>query len=222
MPKRNLIKTHEFPYHITARSNNREFFPIQMEILWQLIIEKSKHISNNFDAEILAFVLMSNHYHMILKTPRSNIDKIMEYFQREIAKKSNFTTSRINHFFGGPYRWSIINSQQYFYSVVKYVYQNPLRAGLVQKVEDYKFSTVRQFVFSNTPFPSFPLAKEQNNLFFEQYHWDQDKILDWLNSQYSSFENKTIKLSLKKTYAEFSRNPHSGEKRKIHHCFSVD
>jgi len=82
---------------------------------------------------------MPNHFHAIVSTPDGNLDAGMQYLLREMSKKVNFITERMNHLWGGRYKWSSIQSEYYYETVYRYVYQNPLRAGICSNVEIYPY-----------------------------------------------------------------------------------
>lgn len=59
-----------------------------------------------------------------------------------ISRDIRTYTGRINRIFGDRYRWQLITSDSYYQRVIRYIFQNPLRKGLVKKCEDYKYSTL--------------------------------------------------------------------------------
>ncbi|AZZ37679.1 hypothetical protein CIK05_13030 [Bdellovibrio sp. qaytius] len=142
MPRKNLIRTSEVPYHITARSNNKEFFYVDTDTLWEIFLDSMAEAESQFQCKLHAFVLMSNHYHLLISTPSANLDLVMNYLQREIARNANKKSSRINHFFGGPYNWSLISEETYYWNALKYIFRNPIRAGLCTDVLHYKYSSL--------------------------------------------------------------------------------
>jgi REP element-mobilizing transposase RayT len=196
MSRKSLIKTADFPYHVSARSNNKEWFYVPTDELWELCIQKALIITRDYNARIAAFVLMNNHYHMIIETPLSNIHHIMNYFQREIAKSINRTTGRINHLFGGSYKGTLISDERYFTHVFRYVYSNPVRAGLCSRVQDWPFSTLNQFLDNSAD--CFPIHPSEKFFAFKQ----QPELLNWLNTPYNETERESFKRALQKT--EFS------------------
>ena len=131
MPRKKLIRNSEHPYHITSRSNNKEWFFIPLEDVWRYSRETLLLGQKKFGVKVEAFVLMTNHYHMLISTPAANIDQFMQYFNKNLGKKISRHGGRINRIFGAPYKWSIIMSQSYYLNVLRYIYQNPMRAKLV-------------------------------------------------------------------------------------------
>lgn len=169
MPRKKLIRTDEYVYHITARSNCKEWFYIPQNECWSLFCEELSLVNKVFDLEIHAYVLMSNHYHLMARTPLANIDKAMHQLNKNIARRINMSTGRINHVFGRPYNWSLITRERYYFYATRYLYQNPVRAGICERVEDYPYSSLHHNVkwFPLTPYNSFDL-RQLNSLFKEE------------------------------------------------------
>lgn len=142
MPRKNLIRTDQFPYHVTNRSNNKEVFPLELEDLWPIFIKTLAETRIKYPFELYCFVLMNNHYHLLIQTPELNLDKIMHNFNLKLSKKIAQKSGRINRIFGARYKWSLVNTNEYFSNVYKYIYQNPLRAGIVDCVEAYPYSSM--------------------------------------------------------------------------------
>src|SRR5690606_22174225 len=133
MPRKPLLYIHEYPYHVTARSNNKEWFYIAKSLLWEIFISELNSHKEKFGIRIHAFVLMDNHYHLLLSTRGEfYLGEVMQSLQRSIARKINSEAQRINHVFGGAYKGCLINNPIYYAHVVKYIYRNPIKAGLVQ------------------------------------------------------------------------------------------
>ena len=142
MPRRNLIRTSTIPYHVTSRSNNREWFDLPGDEVWQIAWEVFRYAYSRFPVDLHSFVLMSNHYHMLLTTPNADIDLFMQAFNKRFSDLLRERTRYINRMFGGPYHWSLVEDQYYLANVYRYIYQNPKRAGIVEKCEDYPYSTL--------------------------------------------------------------------------------
>lgn len=142
MPRKNLIRTSHFPYHITIRSNNRDWFQLELPEVWKICLESIQYALNKHPVDIQAFVLMSNHYHLQLWTPYCDIDRFMYFMNSSISKKIRDRTNRINRIFGDRYKWCLIQSEEHYKTVLKYIYQNPLRAKLCNRCEDYPYSTL--------------------------------------------------------------------------------
>ena len=198
MPRKILITTDELPYHVYNRSNNKEFFYLDLEELWPIFLESLCYLKKELKFKIHGFVLMSNHYHLILSTPDKNLSAGMTYLHREAARRANKKANRINHFFGSRYKWSLITEENHYWNVVKYVFRNPVKAKFCENVEDYTYSSL--------------LDKskiwEMIN-FFDNTQEVIDLNLDWLNQDYLSQEDLGIKNALNKRIFKLGRD-HGG------------
>jgi REP element-mobilizing transposase RayT len=142
-----------FPYHVTQQVNNREWFPLEKTALWSLFSEALFEIDVLFGAKIHAFVLMSNHYHLIISCPNEDLGIVMSRFVREVTKRHNRMSGRIGHLFRTRYKWSVIESTTYAGHALRYVYRNPIRAGIISadQILDYSSSTLPETVGMRRP-----------------------------------------------------------------------
>lgn len=172
MPRKQLLRTDKHPYHITIRTNNREWFDLPLSDVWEICISALKYAQHRQPVKIQAFVLMSNHYHLMLWTPNSDLDRFMFFLNMQISKGIREKTGRINRVFGDRYKWSVIKDRNYYYIVLRYIYQNPLRANIITKCEDYKFSTL---------YYHYRKLNFDINL-FEPTHGDEKNFMKWINN----------------------------------------
>ncbi len=190
MGRHRRVLNSEFPIHVTARVNNREHFPCSMEETWDIISDYLYIFPLGFEIKILSFVLMPNHLHMLVRDPFGNLPNAMAFFMRETSREMGRISKRINKIWGGPYHSSIVDSYLYYLRVYKYVYQNPIRACLCQKVQDYKFSTLSMLLGINHSV--IPLSLD------ELLTSDPDETLSWLNKSYDEDERIDLKNGLRK------------------------
>ncbi len=178
MPRKPLLITDSHPYHVTNRSNNKEWFYIPIEESWEVFTDVLSRCCEMYQAEIHTFVLMSNHYHLILSTPKRNLSKIIRYFQTEVCREIQRRSGRINHVFGGRYKWSALTSASAIAYGYKYVLRNPVVAGVCGKVEDYPFSTLwnkNKYSFGHIP------LVEGITLHWKLLPKSESERLNWLN-----------------------------------------
>ncbi|MBT3234709.1 MAG: hypothetical protein HN353_02035 [Bdellovibrionales bacterium] len=203
MGKQNLIRTDQYPYHITARANNKEWFPIVIDKLWPLLNDLLTLTSWMYEIEIHAFVLMSNHFHLLVSTPKSNLDFAMRFFMSNSAKEINYLSGRINRVYGGRYKWSIIKDEAYLFNVVSYIYENPRRANSCKSIESYPYSTLHGLLGQDRlmiPISPLPYSSEDG---LDQH---PGRLLENLQRyKVSKDEVDLISLGLRK--CEFKYNP---------------
>jgi putative transposase len=186
MPRPILVRTDLHPYHITSRCQNQEFFPIPLDVVWSIMMEKLELACKENKLAIHAFVLMGNHFHLLCQTPCKNIDEIMHSFLRSTSMSILNRSKLQGHLWAGRYKWSLIDNQSYYYQVYRYIYQNPIRAGIVERVEQYKYSTIHDE-------PRFPLHS-----FMGISLGGRRGELEWLNEQIKPEHREQIKKGLKK------------------------
>lgn len=207
MPRKNLIRTDCVPYHVTARANNREPFHLAPERFWALLGSELWVLSLVSGVEIHALVLMPNHFHLILTTPLHDLGKAMDLFMSEITRRLNRTTGRSGRVFGGPYHWTLINSTRYFHHVLKYVYRNPVKAGLVKRVEDYPFSTLHGLL-GNSWLPV-PIYFTRVAMELGLPSPEPDAQLEWLNRPFPNEFDYLIGKGLRKPCFEDLKDPNT-------------
>lgn len=143
MPRAKVILDPNSFYHVTARALNREWFRLDMPSVWHIFSSYLAFINRHYSVQIHDFVLMNNHFHLLARFPENNIAEAMLYFMRESSRAISRDSRRINQSFGGRHHKCRVASHHHLLNVSKYIYQNPLRAKIVDTVEEYKYSTLR-------------------------------------------------------------------------------
>ncbi len=138
------VLQNEYPYHVTTRTNNKEFRFKPKRSTFLLFAKIINMAIQKYSVQISHFVLMSNHYHIIFKTPHANIHRVMQFINSRVAREYNKRHNRSGHLWGDRYKSTIIEGEEYYTQCVQYIYTNPVRAGIVKHPKDYLPST---FVF---------------------------------------------------------------------------
>lgn len=200
MPRKKYFPSDQYPYHVTCRSPNKEWFPLPMDQVWEIFSIYLYFVTMAYGIRIHAFVLMSNHFHLLVSTPQANLSEAMNYLLREVSKAISQKAGRINQVFGGPYHWSMIKSRKQYEIVYKYVYRNPIEAGLSKSVGKYPYTTITRVLgYEKMEFPVF----DNTTLIQNPQHQ-----LEWLNTPYSDeLFLHDLRLALKKPEFELERRP---------------
>lgn len=195
MPRKPLIRSKTHPYHVTARCNNREVFPSSLSEIWKIHCYELNEISEKFQCAIHAFVLMPNHFHLLISTPNEDLGIVMQNFILSITKKINRNSRRTGRVFGSRYHWSLIDNEHYYDCALKYIYRNPVKAGLSQKVQDYSYSSMKNLLENHFIFRLSPAMGHENNIPENQ----TEKFLDWMNHPFPNEDETLIKRALQKS-----------------------
>jgi REP element-mobilizing transposase RayT len=131
-------------YHVTSRGNERKnIFRDDMDR--NMLLKTVGEVKNKYDFKILAFVLMNNHYHFLLKTEKPNLPTIMQYLNTSYGIYFNRKYRRNGHLFQSRYHSVLVEYGPNIKEVVRYVHLNPIRANAVETLPEYEWSSHAQF-----------------------------------------------------------------------------
>ena len=198
MARPHTILQSEYPYNIGARNINKDWFSVPMDAVWSIMSEQLFFIHHAFNVKIHAFVLMSNHFHLLLRTPDSNLSLAMEWFMRETSRSLTRVGNRINQSYGGPYYRSVIRSHHSYLNAYKYLYYNPVKAGISQHVASYPYSTLHGLLGHKRMF----IPVEKDETLFSDLHG----TLQWLNTAPSEEDWEDVRLALRRQEFKLSRD----------------
>jgi REP element-mobilizing transposase RayT len=100
-------------------------------------------LRERFEAEPWAYVLMPNHYHLVLRTLRPNLSRAMQWLGVAYTNWFNARHERSGHLFQGRFKAALVEDDAYLRRLLLYVHRNPLRGGLVGRLADYPWSSYR-------------------------------------------------------------------------------
>lgn len=133
----------EYPgafYHVIQRGNNRE-------LIFRIDADKSCYLNNlvelksKFDFKLLGYVLMDNHYHLLIRTGEDPLHKIIFRQNMYYSRYFNKSHNRSGHLYGGRYKASLIQDERYAFAVLRYIHWNPVKAGITTIPEKYPWSS---------------------------------------------------------------------------------
>ena len=140
MPRRLRLEFEGAIYHVMTRGNARQDIVQDDDDRKRLLTDLERSILR-YDWELLAFVILSNHLHLLLKTPQPNLAKGMQAFLSGYAVRSAKRRRRPGRLFQGRYKAEMIEDESYYWTVSRSIHLNPVRAGLVAPPEDWEWSS---------------------------------------------------------------------------------
>jgi len=132
-------------YHVTIHGNNDEMVFRGAQDYYAYLEQLTRTI-RRYVITLLAYGLMTNHIHLVVRTPQANISVAMQWLHGCYAALFNRWHGRRGHLFRDRFSSSIIDSDEYLLESTRYIHLNPVRAGLVLRPEDHRWSSYRRYV----------------------------------------------------------------------------
>ena len=131
-------------YHITARGNRKEniFYSDKDK---NIFLEKMNETFKKYSFICYAYCLMDNHYHLFIKTPYANISNGMHCLNSSYANWLKTKYKIVGTIFQGRYKSIIVDENVYALILSAYIHLNPLRAGMVKRLEEYPWSSFMDY-----------------------------------------------------------------------------
>jgi REP element-mobilizing transposase RayT len=113
----------------------------------KMMLDAIGEFSDRFEIDIFAYVLMNNHYHLLVRTNLANLKKAMHWLGTTYTQRFNFRHDRNGHLFQGRYKSIIVENDTYLIQLSYYIHRNPLRASMVKRLADYRWSSYRFYAY---------------------------------------------------------------------------
>ena len=143
----------EYPgafYHVTSRGNEqKDVFRSKRDR--GKFLEYLASASERYGAVVHAYCLMSNHYHLLLETPNGNLSRIMMHINGAYTTYFNVKRKRTGHLFQGRYKAILVDANDYLAELSRYIHLNAVRAGMVERPEQYQWSSYQNYTGSAPP-----------------------------------------------------------------------
>jgi REP element-mobilizing transposase RayT len=133
----------EFPgaiYHVTSRGDRRELI-FDDDLDRQSFLAVVAQAMDHFDASVLAYCLMDNHYHFVIHTRRANLSRLMRQLNGVYTQMYNRRHGKVGHLFQGRFKGILVDQDAYLLEVCRYVDLNPVRARLVRDPAKWPWSS---------------------------------------------------------------------------------
>lgn len=184
MPRRKRIRIPGALYHIFNRGVEKKniFLDETDRIKFLDLINTTL---KNFNFKIYAYVLMPNHFHLLLEDIDGNISQIMKIISENYTMYFNYKYKRVGHLFQDRYKSIIVEKKFFLKDLVRYIILNPIRAGIAKNLNEYKWSSYYEYMGKNKKFhltttdwiySYFNKDKNKAIILFKQYLVDKDDI----------------------------------------------
>jgi len=145
MPRTERKKSSTGIYHVMLRGINRQtiFEDNEDNEKFLQTIRECKELSG---FELYGYCLMGNHVHLLLKEGKEGLDLVFKRIGARYVFWYNWKYRRSGHLFQDRFKSEVIESDPYFIVVLRYIHQNPKKAGLCKTIEEYKWSSYGEYI----------------------------------------------------------------------------
>lgn len=181
-------------YHIMMRGINREF-------IYRTVKEKHYFmdlLKEELNTCLVGYCLMDNHVHLLLKAQLNDLSLAIKKVNVKYAMQYNYYNQRVGHLFQNRYKSEVIHTEPYLIQVIRYIHYNPVRAGMIQKAEEYQWSSYKEYL-GNTfvvaeHHKAFILSLFSGNIAeFVRFHQQED-CFEYLDTK-EEIEQNRIKMA---------------------------
>lgn len=146
MPRIGRAVAAGYPHHVIQRGNNKEDVFFEKEDRKQYLSLLKKY-AFKWNSPIMVYCLMSNHVHLLTR-PETNesLFKMMQGLALCYTQHINRTYERTGRLWESRYHSCIVDHEKYLWAVARYIEQNPVRAKMVERAEEYAYSSARAHV----------------------------------------------------------------------------
>ena len=145
MPRQAREKSNSKIYHIMLRGINRQNIFEEDEDR-QRFIETIGYYKAISKYELYGFCLMNNHIHLLVKETEESISKAIKRMCSSYVYWYNQKYDRCGHLFQERFKSEAIETDEYFLTVLRYIHQNPVKAGIIKDIRKYLWSSYREYV----------------------------------------------------------------------------
>lgn len=145
MPRTAREKSMTGIYHIMLRGiDKRDLFLKESD--YQKFIYYLEKAKEKCDFTIYAYCLMTNHIHILINTEGQDIGDVVRRVTVGYAQYHNIKNGRTGHLFQNRFRSEAVETTEYLLQVLRYIHQNPLKAGMVKSINEYKWSSFTSYL----------------------------------------------------------------------------
>jgi REP element-mobilizing transposase RayT len=132
-------------YHVTARGNRRQNIYLSDGDRLDFI-DLLGRTAARYDLRVLAFCLMSNHYHLFLRTPQANLSAALHWLNASYSIRFNRRRRLSGHLLQGRFKAALVTDEAHWHQLSLYLHLNPVRAGLIEDPADYEWSSCSDYL----------------------------------------------------------------------------
>ena len=195
MPRQARRKSESGIYHIMLRGINQQQIFEDEEDGFRFLETLSKY-KEQCGYEIYAYCLMGNHIHILLKEGKENLTLVLKRIAGSYVYWYNWKYRRCGHLFQDRFKSEPVEDDANFLTVIRYIHQNPIKAGICKNIDGYKFSSYNEYIkkpnLVNVDFCLGIIDKEQFIEFNNEFN--DDICLDIRDNDFRLTDDEALKI----------------------------
>lgn len=230
MARRPRLNLPHIPQHIIQRGNNRQVC-FYREQDYAVYLDKLKEYSTKYKVAVHAYVLMTNHVHLLLTAANEKgVSQMMQSLGRYFVRYINQTHNRTGTLWEGRYKSTLVDSERYLLTLYRYIELNPVRANMVEHPAEYPWSSYQHNALDKhiSLINSHPLymalghdlasCKKAYQALFKSHipHYTLDEIRDCINKSWVLGDNNFRKQVAAQTGQITEPQQRGGDRKSKH------
>ena len=199
MPRPLRIEYENAYYHVMNRGQGRRKI-FDNNQFFELFLTGLQEANQRFGLQVLCYCLMSNHYHLLVKTPEANLGRVMRHINGTYTQRYNRLKKTDGALFRGRYKAICVEEDSYQLQLSRYIHRNPLEANIVINLVDYPWSSYRYYV----------KAEKAPSWLYQQEIYDQLSAKSRKREKYQAFVEMAIDDEIKNFYSKGNVIPYLG------------
>ena len=150
MPRKPRIEYPGAFYHVITRGNQKQRIFKDRADFQKYLLTLTVY-KNRTGCRIFAYILMNNHVHLLIESGDVPLSKVMQGVNQTYTMYYNHRYRTVGHLFQGRYKAIVCDKEAYLLGLLKYIHQNPLRAKIAERLDQYPWSSHRAYTGKNNP-----------------------------------------------------------------------
>ncbi len=199
MPRPLRIEYEDAYYHVMNRGRGRrQIFP--GDDYFNAFLNTLEEAHQRFGIQILCYCLMSNHYHMLVKTPAGNLSRAMRHINGQYTQRHNRLKKTDGPLFRGRYKAICVEEDSYQLQLSRYIHRNPAEAGMVDRLENYPWSS----------YPSYVTKLSAPDWLYQQEIYEQLEVKLRRREKYRAYVEMGVDEEIEGFFSQGNQRPYLG------------
>ncbi len=199
MPRPIRIEYENAYYHVMNRGRARHKI-FHNEHYYEAFLKTLEEAHQRFGIQILCYCLMSNHYHLLVKTPEANLGRAMRHINGVYTQRYNRLKKTDGPLFRGRYKAISVEKDSYQLQLSRYIHRNPVNAGKIKQLDEYPWSSYTAYIKNVKP-PEWLYQQE----IYQQLNCGTDQ-----QKKYRAFVELGVDEEIRKFYSKGNQVPYLG------------